>query len=163
MLTLLSKGVPTKLFNFFWLKILFHLPSGGKRHRWSTSSCKYLRKFSKKFGMTLLVYSESWGKLIHKKTRSRKSPGTVPLRFTFLSLLRHCADRLALDFWHSLINIWIQSILSKMWILCLQKKIFIQRKGLLKSNLRSNNSADLRGNSVRTSPPRDAVLNVFRF
>ncbi len=61
-LTLLSKGVPTKLFKFFWLKIFF-MCHWCQRHRWSTLSCKYLRKFSKKF-----------------ETRRRKSRGTVPLR-----------------------------------------------------------------------------------
>jgi hypothetical protein len=36
----------------------------------TTLNCKYLRKFSKKFVMALMVYSGAWGKLIHKKTRS---------------------------------------------------------------------------------------------
>jgi hypothetical protein len=38
-----------------------------------------LRKFSKKFETALMLYSGAWGKLIHKKTRSRKSCDTVPL------------------------------------------------------------------------------------
>jgi hypothetical protein len=41
--------------------------------------CEYLREFSKKFETALTVYSGDWGKLIHEKTRSRKSRDTVPL------------------------------------------------------------------------------------
>jgi hypothetical protein len=47
-------------------------------------SCEYLREFSKKFEMALLVYSGAWGKLIHEKNRSRKSHGTVPLNVSLL-------------------------------------------------------------------------------
>jgi hypothetical protein len=38
--------------------------------------------FSKKFEMTIKLFSEAWGKLIHKKTWSRKSQGTVSLTGT---------------------------------------------------------------------------------
>jgi hypothetical protein len=50
-------------------------------HRWCTLSCEYLCEFSKKFETALMVpvYSGAWGKLIHEKTRSRKSRDTVPL------------------------------------------------------------------------------------
>jgi hypothetical protein len=53
----------------------------GERHQWCTLSFEYLRKFSKKFGNgpNLIVYSGARGKLIHEKTRSRKSRDTVPL------------------------------------------------------------------------------------
>ncbi len=47
-------------------------------HRWQTLSCEYLRKFLKKFEMTLMVYSGAGGKLIHEKTRSPKSRDTFP-------------------------------------------------------------------------------------
>jgi hypothetical protein len=50
-----------------------------QRNRWCTLSCQYLREFSKKFETALMVYSGAWGKLIHEKTRSRKSRETVPL------------------------------------------------------------------------------------
>ncbi len=50
-----------------------------QRHRWCTLSCEYLREFSDKFETSLLVYSGSWRKLIHEKTRSRKSRDNVPL------------------------------------------------------------------------------------
>ncbi len=50
-----------------------------QQHRWSTLSCEYHREFSKKFETALMVYSGAWGTLIHEKTRSRKSRGTVPL------------------------------------------------------------------------------------
>ncbi len=78
MLTLLSKGVPTKLLKFIWLKIFF-ICHRCQRHRWSTLSCEYLRDFWKKFEMVLMEYSGAGGKLIHKKTRSKKSRDTVPL------------------------------------------------------------------------------------
>jgi hypothetical protein len=45
----------------------------------STFSCEYLREFSKKFETALMIYSGDWGKLIHEKTRIRKSRDTVPL------------------------------------------------------------------------------------
>ena len=68
MLSLLSKGVPTKLLKFFWLKIFFIC----QRHRWSTLSCEYLRKFSKKFEMVLIGHSGVGGKLIHKINQRQK-------------------------------------------------------------------------------------------
>ncbi len=37
-------------------------------------------EFSKKFETVLMEYSGAGGKLIHKKTRSKKSRDTVPLR-----------------------------------------------------------------------------------
>jgi hypothetical protein len=43
-------------------------------------TCEYLREFSKKFETVLMGYSEAGGKLIHKKTRSKKSRDTIPLR-----------------------------------------------------------------------------------
>ncbi len=78
MLSLLSKGVPTKLFKFFWLKI-FSICHRCQRHRWSTLSCEYLREFSKKFETALMVYSGAWGKLIHEKNQKSKISCTVPL------------------------------------------------------------------------------------
>ncbi len=58
-LILLHKGVPKNNENFF---------------------ANVFREFSKKFAMALLVYPGAWEKLIHKKTWSRKSRGTVPLK-----------------------------------------------------------------------------------
>ena len=34
--------------------------------------------YRKKFETALMVYSRAWGKLIHEKTRSKKSRDTVP-------------------------------------------------------------------------------------
>ncbi len=79
MLTLLSKVVPTKFIEIFWLKIFF-ICHRCQRHRWSTLSCKYLREFPKKFETVLMGYSGAGGKLIHKKTRSKKSRDIVPLK-----------------------------------------------------------------------------------
>ncbi len=42
-------------------------------------TCEYLRKFSKEFETVLMGYSGAGGKLIHKKTRSKKSRDTIPL------------------------------------------------------------------------------------
>jgi hypothetical protein len=32
-----------------------------------TGECEYIRKFSKKFEITLMLFSGAWGKKIHKK------------------------------------------------------------------------------------------------
>ncbi len=84
MLTLLSKGFPTKLSKFFWLQFFF-ICHRCQRHRWSILSCEYLREFRKKFETVLMRYSGARGKLIHKKTRSKKSCDTVPLNRCFWS------------------------------------------------------------------------------
>ncbi len=65
MLSLLSKGVPTKLEIFF-------ICHRCQRHRWSTLSCEYLREFSKKFETVLIGHSGVGGKLIHKKNQRQK-------------------------------------------------------------------------------------------
>ncbi len=44
-------------------------------------SCEYLREFSKKFETALMIYSRAWRKLIHEKTRSRKSRDNIPLTY----------------------------------------------------------------------------------
>ncbi len=53
-------------------------------YRWCTLTCKYLREFLKKFEMTLKLFSVAWGKMIYKKTWSKKSRDTVPLINKFL-------------------------------------------------------------------------------
>jgi hypothetical protein len=45
----------------------------------STTPVVHFCEWSKKFETALMVHSGAWGKLIHKKTRSRKSPDTIPL------------------------------------------------------------------------------------
>jgi hypothetical protein len=52
-----------------------------QRHRWQICPrCqRHRRQFSKKFETDLMVYSGAWGKLIHEKTRCRKSRDTVSL------------------------------------------------------------------------------------
>jgi hypothetical protein len=42
-------------------------------------TCEYLCKFSKKFEMTLLLFSGAWGKMIHEKNLKQKFCDTVPL------------------------------------------------------------------------------------
>jgi hypothetical protein len=51
-----------------------------RSRQWCTLSCEYLREFSKKFETAVMVYSGAWWKLIHEKTRSRKSREIVTLR-----------------------------------------------------------------------------------
>ncbi len=48
-------------------------------YRWSTLSCEYLREFSKKLEMALIVYSGPWGKLIHEKNQKQKNLVTLSL------------------------------------------------------------------------------------
>ncbi len=87
MLTLLPKGVQSKLLQFFFLKI-FSICHRWKRHRWwCTLSREYLCELSKKFEMAVMLYSCAWGELIHEKTRSRKSRDTVPLTDTYKDML----------------------------------------------------------------------------
>ncbi len=78
MSTLLPKGAQKKLLKLFCLKI-FSICHRCRWHRWCTMSREYLREFSKKFEMAVMVYSDAWGKLIHEKNRSRKSRDTVPI------------------------------------------------------------------------------------
>ncbi len=55
-------------------------------HRWSTFSCEYLREFSKKFEMALMVYSRAWGKLIHEKNQKQKISWHCPFNEVLLLL-----------------------------------------------------------------------------
>jgi len=48
--------------------------------RWCTLTCEYLQEFSKKFKMTLELFSGAWGKMIHEKIWSKKSRDTAPLK-----------------------------------------------------------------------------------
>jgi hypothetical protein len=52
----------------------FHLPPVS-----TTQVVNLELRISKKFETALMVYSGAWGKLIHEKTRSRKSRYIVPL------------------------------------------------------------------------------------
>ena len=76
MLTLLPKGAQTKLLKFFCLKIF----SICHRCRWCTLSREYLREFSKKFEMTVLLYSDACGKLIHEKNQKSKISWHCPFK-----------------------------------------------------------------------------------
>jgi hypothetical protein len=40
--------------------------------RWGTLTCKYLCNFSKKFHMTVRLFSGAWGKMIHEKNLKQK-------------------------------------------------------------------------------------------
>jgi hypothetical protein len=40
----------------------------------------HLRKFSKKFEVTLMLFSVAWGKMINEKNLKQKTCDTVPLR-----------------------------------------------------------------------------------
>ncbi len=90
MLTALPKGVQTKYWKLFWLKI-FSICHKCQRHQWCTLS----GEFSKQFKRALMGYSGAGGKLIHEKNWSRKSRSTVPLThlegcmLKSVELLRH--------------------------------------------------------------------------
>ncbi len=43
-----------------------------QRHRWCTLTCEYLREFSNKFEMILMLLSGAWGKVIHGKNLKQK-------------------------------------------------------------------------------------------
>ncbi len=48
-------------------------------HRWCTLTCEYLREFSKKFEMILMLLPEAWGKAIHEKKPEAKNLVTLSL------------------------------------------------------------------------------------
>jgi hypothetical protein len=48
-------------------------------YRWCTLTCEYLREFSKKIVMTLVLFSEAWGKRIHEKEIWSKNLVTLTL------------------------------------------------------------------------------------
>ncbi len=77
-LTLLSKGVQTKLLKFFWLKI-FLICHRCQQHWWSTLSCEYLREFSKKIwnGPTGILWG--WGETDWWKKPEAKNLVTLSL------------------------------------------------------------------------------------
>ncbi len=92
MLTLLSKGVPTKWLKFFWLKIFF-ICHRCQRHRWSTLSCEYLCDFWKKFEMVLMGYSGAGGKLIHKRNQKQKISWHCPFKKELKSIKYHKSNK----------------------------------------------------------------------
>jgi hypothetical protein len=83
MSTLLPKGVQTKYLKNFLIEDFFHLPSVSPTLVVYLEP-RYLREFSKKFEMAVMVYSGAWGKLIHEKNQKSK-----------ISL--HCPFKLALQ------------------------------------------------------------------
>ena len=52
--------------------------------RWCTLTCEYLREFSKKFEMILLLLSGAWGKVIHEKNLKQKISWHCPFKGTVL-------------------------------------------------------------------------------
>ncbi len=50
-------------------------------HRWCTLTCKYLREFSKKIKMILMLFSGAWGKVIHEKNLKQKILWHCPWAF----------------------------------------------------------------------------------
>jgi hypothetical protein len=61
-----TQSCQNKIIKIFLLEDFFHLPPV------STLSREYLREFSKKFEMAVMVYSDAWGKLIHEKNQKSK-------------------------------------------------------------------------------------------
>ncbi len=79
MFPLLPKGDQIKLLKYFWLKI-FSICHRCRWHWWQTLSCEYLREFSKKFETVLKEYSGAGGNWFLKRSGSKKSRDTVPLK-----------------------------------------------------------------------------------
>ncbi len=88
MLTLLTKGAKTKLLKFFCLKI-FSICHRCRWHRWCTLSREYLREFSKKFEMAVMVHSDASGKLIHEKNQKSKISWHCPFKYYILEAGGH--------------------------------------------------------------------------
>ncbi len=51
-------------------------------HWWCTLTCEYLREFSKKFKMILMLLSGPWGKVIHEKNLKQKISWHCPFKLT---------------------------------------------------------------------------------
>ncbi len=49
-------------------------------HRRCTLTCEYLREFSKKFEMTLMLFLGAWGKVIHEKNLKQKISWHCPFK-----------------------------------------------------------------------------------
>ncbi len=78
MVTLLSKGVPTKLFKFFWLKNFFHLPPVVNLELW------IFPRIFKKFKTTLMKLGGNW---FMKKPEVEKISWHCPFKSSIRSLL----------------------------------------------------------------------------
>jgi hypothetical protein len=48
-------------------------------------TCEYLREFSEKFEMILMLLSGAWGKVIHEKNLKQKISWHCPFEFLILS------------------------------------------------------------------------------
>ncbi len=96
MLTLVPKGVQTKLLKFFCLKV-FSICHRCRWHRWQTLSCIYLREFSKNSKRPNWFNQRLGGIWFKKKTRSKTSRDTVPLKCGIInfSLMRIRLEELA--------------------------------------------------------------------
>jgi hypothetical protein len=65
-----TQRCPNKMIKNFLIEI-FSICHRCQRHWWCTLSHEYLREFSKKFEIALMVYSGAWGKLIHGFLKNR--------------------------------------------------------------------------------------------
>jgi hypothetical protein len=68
---------------------------------------RYLREFSKKFEMTLMQLSETWGKMIYEKNQKQK------ISLTLFPLIRYCPE----DTWlkNSLLFLSLRYCLNDTW------------------------------------------------
>ncbi len=92
MLTLLPKGVQTKLLKIFWLKIFPFVTGVNDLSPVSTTpvvhtELRIFLNFWKVFETTLMVYSGAWGKLIHEKYQKSKISWYCPFNLCFFFLL----------------------------------------------------------------------------
>ncbi len=78
-----TQRCPYKIIKIFCLKI-FSICHRCRWHRWCTLSREYLREFSKKFEMAVMVHPDVWGKLIHEKKQKSKISWHCPFKGTVL-------------------------------------------------------------------------------
>ncbi len=98
-----TQRCPNKIFKIFLIDDFFHFPPVSTT-RWCTLSCEYLREFSNKFEIIIILmgYSRAGGKLIHEKNLKSKILWHCPFKAIFSSLwllvakLWKCLKRLRL-------------------------------------------------------------------
>ncbi len=72
-----TQRCPNKIIKIFLIKIFFHLPPVTTTLVVPLSR-EYLREFSKKFEMAVMVYSDAWGKMIHEINQKSKTSWHCP-------------------------------------------------------------------------------------
>ncbi len=74
-----TQRCPNKITKIFLIEYFFHLPPVSLTPVVHLER-EYLREFSKKIEMAVLVYSGAWGKLIHGKNQKSKISWNCPFK-----------------------------------------------------------------------------------